>query len=99
VNLQHAGEKISISRTNVYKLRSEKQNQPAESGAIETIDVRTPMVTMHYEVGDKVTVSPDSRDIPGARRDNRSTFRIDRTKMDLENQCTNLSILRTQNLD
>jgi hypothetical protein len=99
LNLQYAGEKLSISRTNVCELCSEEHNRPAESGVIETIDVWTPMVATHYEVGDRVTVSPDSRDILGVRRNNRSIFGIGRVKMDFENQCTNLRILRTQNLD
>jgi hypothetical protein len=94
LNLQYAGEQLSISRTNVCKLHSEKQDQPADSEVIETIDVQTPIIAMHYEVGDRVTVSPDSRDVLGVRRDNRSIFWIDRVRMDFERQCTDLRILR-----
>ena len=94
LNLQYAGEKLSISRTNVCELESQKQNEPADSGIIETIDIQTPMVGMHYGVGDRVTVSPDSRDILGVRQDNRSFFWIDRVKIDFEKQCTDLRILR-----
>ncbi|MHC4748201.1 MAG: hypothetical protein ACYS18_12940, partial [Planctomycetota bacterium] len=94
LNLQYAGEQLSISKTNVCELESEKQNQPAGSEIIETIDVQTPIVATHYEVGDSVTVSPDSRDILGVRRDSRSIFWIDRVKMNFEKQCTDLRILR-----
>lgn len=94
LNLQYTGEKLSISRTNVSELHSERRNQPEGSDVVETIDIQTPMVGMHYEVGDRVTVSPDSRDILGVRRDNRSIFWIDRASMDFEKQCTNLRILR-----
>ncbi len=94
LNLQYAGEQISISRTNVCELHSEKQNQPTDSEVIETIDVQTPIVATHYEIGDRVTTSSDSRDILGVRRDNRSIFWIDRASMDFEKQCTNLRILR-----
>ena len=94
LNLQYAGEQLSISRTNVCELESEKQNESADSEVIETIDVQTPMVATHYEVGDRVTTSPDSRDILGVRRDNRSIFWIDRVRIDFERQCTDLRILR-----
>ncbi len=94
LNLQYAGEQLSISKTNVCKLESEKQNVPADSGVIETIDVQTPIIAMHYEVGDRVTTSPDSRDVLGVRRDSRSIFWIEQVKMDFEKQCTDLRILR-----
>jgi hypothetical protein len=93
LNLQYAGEQLR-SRTNVCELESEKQNEPADSGIIETIEVQTPIIAAHFEVGDRVTVSPDSRDVLGVRRDNRSIFWIDRVRMDFENQCTDLRILR-----
>ena len=94
LNLQYAGEQLSISRTNVCELNSEKQNESADSGVIETIDVQTPIVATHYEVGDRLTTSPDSRDVLGIRRDNRSIFWIDRVRIDFEKQCTDLRILR-----
>jgi len=94
LNLQYAGEQLSISRTNVCELGSEKRYQPADSGIIEMIDIQTPIVATHYEVGDRVAVSPDSRDILGVRRDSRSTFWIDRISIDFEKQCTDLRILR-----
>ncbi len=99
LNLQYAGEQLSISRTNVCKLDSEKQNQPIGSKIIETIDVQTPIIATHYEVGDRVTTSPDSRDVLGVRRDSRSIFWIDRVRMDFEKQCTDLRILRKSRVE
>jgi len=94
LNLQYPGEQISVSRTNVCELAGQRQDEPADSGIIETIDVRTPIVATHYEVGDRVTVSPDSRDVLGVRQDNRSILEIDQVKIDFEKQCTDLRILR-----
>ena len=94
LNLQYAGEQLSISRTNVSEFESEKQNGPVDSGIIETIDIQTPIVAIHYEVGDRVTTSPDSRDILGVRQDNLSIFWIERVRIDFEKQCTDLRILR-----
>ena len=96
LNLQYAGEQLSISRTNVCELASEKQNEWADSEIIETIDVQTPILATHYQVGDRITVSPDSRDVLGTRRDSRSVFWIDRVRMDFEKQCTDLRILRSR---
>ncbi len=61
---------------------------------IETIDVKTPVLMLDYEVGDRVTSGPDSRDLFGCRRDNRSLYRTERVQMDFENQTTNLKIVR-----
>ena len=41
---------------------------------IETIEVETLMAAAHYEVGDRLVSSPDSRDILGVRFDDRSVF-------------------------
>jgi hypothetical protein len=94
LNLQYAGEQLSISRTNVCQLESEKLNESAGSEVAERIYIQTPILARYFKVGDRVTVSPDSRDILGVRRDNRSVFWIERVKMDFEKQCTNLRILR-----
>jgi len=96
LNHQYAGEKLGISRTNVCELASQKQNESADSEIIETIDVQTPIIATHYQVGDRITVSPDSRDVLGVRRDNRSTLGIERVKIDFEKQCTDLRILRSR---
>jgi hypothetical protein len=45
----------------------------APSEVIETVDVQTPYLAFDYQVGDRVTCSPESRDLLSCRRDNRST--------------------------
>jgi hypothetical protein len=66
----------------------------AASGVIETVDVQTPYLAFDYQVGDRVTCSPESRDLLSCRRDNRSISCIKRVQMDFEKQCTNLKIVR-----
>jgi hypothetical protein len=66
----------------------------ASDETIETINVQTPHLLLYYQVGDAVTASPDSRDLLGCRRDNRSRWWIRRVHMDFEKQCTNLKIVR-----
>ncbi len=61
---------------------------------IETIDVETPVLGLYCNCGDGVTCSPDSRDVLGVRRDNRSLFWIERVAMDFQKQHTKLRILR-----
>ncbi|MHC4573054.1 MAG: hypothetical protein ACYS76_02790 [Planctomycetota bacterium] len=64
------------------------------SEVIETVDVQTPYLAFDYHVGDRVTCSPESRDLLRCRGDNRSVSRIRRVQMDFERQCTNLKIVR-----
>jgi hypothetical protein len=64
---------------------------------IETADIQTPSLMLHYSVGDIVTTSPESRDLLACRSDNRSKSRIVRVQMDFERQCTNLKIVRQRN--
>jgi hypothetical protein len=71
----------------------------SNSNVFETVDVTTPMIAMDYRVGDRVTSSPDSRDILGARADNRSLFWIDKITMDFQKQCTELKVLRRREYD
>lgn len=66
----------------------------ASSDTIETVDVQTPILSLDYEVGDRVNVSPESRDLLGTRNDNRSFAHIERVQMDFAKQCTNLKIVR-----
>jgi len=61
---------------------------------IEAVDVQTPVLSLDYEVGDRVNTSPESRALLGARDDNRSVSYIERVKMDFAKQCTNLKIVR-----
>jgi hypothetical protein len=66
----------------------------AGRAVIETIDIETPTVCVHYRCGDMVVCSPESRDIIGTRRDSRSTFTIARAEADFARQCTKLKVLR-----
>jgi len=61
---------------------------------IETIDVQTPTLRLHLQPGDRVTSSPDSRDLFACRRDPRSVVRIERVRIDFRNQCTDLRLVR-----
>ena len=63
------------------------------SEGIETIDVQTPILGFNYRLGDKVVSSPESRDIFSCRN-SRSKSYIENVKMDFQNQCTNLKIIR-----
>ncbi|MEJ2702427.1 MAG: hypothetical protein P8Z79_08290 [Sedimentisphaerales bacterium] len=64
------------------------------SEAIETFDVETPSLMFDCHVGDRVTTSPESRDLLACKSDNRSTSRIERVRMDFQRQCTDLRIVR-----
>jgi hypothetical protein len=66
----------------------------ASSHIIETLDVRTPTVLLHLDSGDRVISSPDSRDVLGTRRDNRSVVWIDRVHVNLRQQYTQLKLIR-----
>jgi len=78
----------------VALFESVRQRAKASSATIETIDVQTPILAFDYHPGDKVTSSPESRDLLGCRSDNRSVCRIENVRMDFEKQCTNLKIIR-----
>jgi len=62
--------------------------------AIETTDVQTPTLSLHVHPGDRVTSSPESRDLFNCRRDNRSYIWIERVRIDFPNQCTDLKLIR-----
>ncbi len=64
------------------------------SETIETVDVQTPYLAFDYRIGDRVSTSPESRDLLGCRSDNRSVSWIEQVQMDFEKQCTNLKIVR-----
>ena len=64
------------------------------SETIETVDVQTPYLAFDYRIGDRVSTSPESRDLLGCRSDNRSVSWIEQVQMDFEKQCTNLKIIR-----
>ncbi len=71
-----------------------RKKAQTESEIIETADIQTPYLAFDYQVGDKVTSSPESRDLLGIKSDNRSVSLIERAQMDFKNQCTNLKIIR-----
>jgi hypothetical protein len=68
------------------------------SAVIETANIQTPYLSIDYKIGDKVTASPESRDLLSYRRDNRSISWIERVQMDFEKQCTNLKIIRQRSV-
>lgn len=63
---------------------------------IETIQVQTPMLALHYNVGDRLSSSPESRDLLGVKHDNRSKAWVERVQMDFVKQCTNLKLIRSR---
>lgn len=66
----------------------------ASAATIETADVQTPSLALHFHPGDRVASSPESTDLLSHRRDNRSLTWIERVRMDFGNQCTNLHLIR-----
>jgi len=66
----------------------------AGSEVIEITSVQTPHLVFDYRIGDRVTSSPESRDLLACKSDSRSTSWIERVQMDFTNQCTNLKIVR-----
>ena len=61
---------------------------------IETVDIQTPYLVFDYQLGDRVSTSPESRDLLGYRSDNRSASFIERVQIDFAKQCTNLKVVR-----
>ena len=74
-----------------------RQRAAASSKTIETVYVQTATLEFDYRVGDRVTTSPESRDLLSCRNDNRSVSWIERVQMDFQKQCANLKILRQRN--
>ena len=97
LNCQRAGQRFSISKTNVSKLSVRKSFNEA-SGVTATIDLETPYLFFDYRVGDRVTSGADGRDVLGTRRDNKGICRIERVRLDFKNQCTNLRIVRQRDV-
>ena len=71
-----------------------RKKAQVESEVIETVEIQTPYLAFDYQVGDKVTSSPESRDLLGIKSDNRSVSWIERVQIDFRNQYTNLKIVR-----
>lgn len=87
LNLQKAGERLSVSRTNLWKVKA------IRNAEIETFDVQTPYIGFGFEVGDVIETNPDSRDILSTRN-NRSTAVVERVRMDFAKQTTELKVVR-----
>ena len=66
------------------------------SQRIETFQIGTSVLTTGFNAGDRITSSPDSRDILGIRYDPRSICRIERVKMDFLKQQTYLKVVKTR---
>jgi hypothetical protein len=71
-----------------------RRRAQAGSEVIEITSVQTPHLVFDYRIGDRVISSPESRDLLGCKRDNRSTSWIERVQLDFAKQCTNLKIVR-----
>lgn len=71
-----------------------RKTAQVSSEPIETTDVKMPYLAFDFQLGDRVTSSPQSRDLLAVRSDNRSTSWIERVQMDFRRQCTNLEIVR-----
>ena len=71
-----------------------RQTAARSSAIIETVDIQTPSLMFDCQVGDLVSTSPESRDLPACRRDSRSKSHIVRVQMNFREQCTNLRIVR-----
>jgi hypothetical protein len=71
-----------------------RQRSVVSPATIEEINVKTPSLNLHFQPGDRVTSSPESRDLFGCRRDNRSRVWIERAHIDFANQCTSLHLVR-----
>jgi hypothetical protein len=78
--------------TGLYEFVRKKAKVSSET--VDSIDVQTPYLVFDYQVGDRVTSSPESRDLIGCKTDNRSKSWIQRVQIDYQNQCTNLNVVR-----
>lgn len=76
-----------------------RRHVAATPAVIETTEVQTPSLLLHFQPGDRVTSSPESRDLLSCRRDNRSTTWIQRVHLDFRRQCTNLRLVRQRKPD
>jgi len=71
-----------------------RQRAAVSHATVETVEVQTPCLVFDYRLGDRVTSSPESRDLLSCKSDNRSKIWIERVQMDFEKQCTNLKVVR-----
>ena len=89
LNLQKQGERLSISKTNVWKVNASRNAQG------DTFEVQTPYLAIGFEVGDIVGADPDSRDVLSTRN-NINPAIIERVRMDFRQQTTQLKIVRSR---
>ena len=73
-----------------------RQRAAVSHATIETVEVQTPCLVFDYRLGDRVTSSPESRDLLGCKSDNRSKIWVERVQMDFRKQCTNLKLVRSR---
>jgi hypothetical protein len=86
LNLQKQGERLSISKTNVWKVNASRNAQG------DTFEVQTPYLAIGFEVGDIAGANPDSRDVLSTRN-NINPAIIERVRMDFRQQTTQLKIV------
>jgi hypothetical protein len=65
---------------------------------VEKMEITTPFLEIGYKFGDIVDASTDGRDIFDKYRQNTITARVERVRMDFDNQCTEICILREKNV-
>jgi hypothetical protein len=75
-----------------------RKRSAGRRSVIETTDVTTPQLVFDFQIGDRVTTSPESRDLFSYRSDNRSVSHIERVRMDFSRQCTELKVVRQRGL-
>ena len=75
-----------------------RQKAVWSSEIIENVDVQTTHLVFDYHLGDRVTSSPESRDLFSSHSDNRSISWIERVQIDFKKQCTNLKIVRKRTI-
>jgi len=70
----------------------------SESGGFETeqLQIKTLMLSPALGIGDRITASPDSRDIISVKYDNRSIRSLEKIQMDFVNQQTILTAVKTR---
>jgi hypothetical protein len=71
-----------------------RHKSAVSAATIERAKVQTPTLVFDYWVGDRVTASPESRDLLSCKIDNRSKTWIERVEMDFHKQCTSVTTVR-----
>jgi hypothetical protein len=89
LNLQKQGERVSISKTNIWKVNTSRNVDG------DTFEVQTPYLAIGFEVGDIAVADPDSRDVLSTRN-NINPAVIEGVRMDFEKQMTELKIVRSR---